>query len=962
MTRWWKCDLQVATPGARDFRGPSDGPWDLQTDAGRRAAAARYMERVVATGVEVLALADHNDASWTEIMVDAGRDVGITVFPGMEVTSGSGSDGVHIIILGGPDRTQADFDALLSGACGFTEIHPRFDPVHGTPASSPRTLTQILDDLPDGYLAIAPHALNDNGVASADTVRGNLRWKALHHDRLAAIDVGDVRNIASETSWHARFARRELTDFPCLPGLAFVSTSDAYELDTLGSRYTWIRMARPTLEALRQASLDHEARIVCDWDPRYSATTTPNDIGHAWVQAVRLDKLTTTEAPVEIKLDPRLTVLIGGRGSGKSSVVAALRCLYGDVDALPSQARAEMDGLLEAVFPDATLDGTHCLAYSGEQQTARWTHETRSISHRNAQESDDLPPDADAMPTDFKVRVINQKELFERAAHSTHDRHATSRNLLSLVDDALATGSAGPGGPAAFDAALAEAQTAWIGVARAHQSELEAAQQLPVVAARVEELTRQVAAFDNPDSVARRQRNDQRVAEATWLDATIADLQDAVDGLKGNLDEQLASVSRLAPDSTLDTSSPEAEDLASLSADVEQVRSKLHSGLRSALAEAESELAALQGRRASGPWQEAVARAVEDAAAYRDELAALGVDAAAYDRVRRGLASETRSLAQIQQRRARLPEMAGKVAQAWSEVEAMLASRHAGRMDLLDEVARRSELLRFTLRPRTDVTAWTARVRELLNLRADGFLGDVPELGEWLWGDVSDDEADRRQQLWREACVTGGFETLGAAIQLRSQWQQRLSGLDDVLRTRLGAEVADDTVAMEFLREGGDPGVDADWKPLTAGSPGQRSAAMLSFVLHHGVEPLVLDQPEDDLDTEWITQLVVRQLRTSRWTRQIVVVTHNANIPVNADAERVIVMENDAGGIKVRTTSPSSAEGGAVEHAGALEEPHVRADIQQILEGGVEAFVRRERRYNNELNTYRAAMRDLTSS
>ena len=125
-----------------------DGPWDLQTDGGRRAAAARYMERVVATGVEVLALADHNDASWTEIMVDAGRDVGITVFPGMEVTSGSGSDGVHIIILGGPDRTQADFDALLSSACGFTEIHPRFDPVHGTPASSPRTLTQISTTCP----------------------------------------------------------------------------------------------------------------------------------------------------------------------------------------------------------------------------------------------------------------------------------------------------------------------------------------------------------------------------------------------------------------------------------------------------------------------------------------------------------------------------------------------------------------------------------------------------------------------------------------------------------------------------------------------------------------------------------------------------------------------------------------------------------------------------------------------
>jgi len=133
---------------------------------------------------------------------------------------------------------------------------------------------------------------------------------------------------------------------------------------------------------------------------------------------------------------------------------------------------------------------------------------------------------------------------------------------------------------------------------------------------------------------------------------------------------------------------------------------------------------------------------------------------------------------------------------------------------------------------------------------------------------------------------------------------------------------------------------------------------MLSFVLHHGVDPLVLDQPEDDLDTEWITDLVVRQLRLSRWVRQLIVVTHNANIPVNADAERVITMENHAGGIRVRTSG--AADGSVVEHAGGLEEPHVRQDVQQIMEGGVAAFVRRELRYNNELNRYRAAMRSLS--
>jgi hypothetical protein len=92
----------------------------------------------------------------------------------------------------------------------------------------------------------------------------------------------------------------------------------------------------------------------------------------------------------------------------------------------------------------------------------------------------------------------------------------------------------------------------------------------------------------------------------------------------------------------------------------------------------------------------------------------------------------------------------------------------------------------------------------------------------------------------------------------------------------------------------------------------------------------------------------------------VIVVTHNANIPVNADAERVITMENFAGGIRVRRSA--SLDGTPIEHAGGLEEPHVREDVQRIMEGGVAAFVRRELRYNNELNRYRAAMQSITAS
>jgi ABC-type cobalamin/Fe3+-siderophores transport system ATPase subunit len=161
---------------------------------------------------------------------------------------------------------------------------------------------------------------------------------------------------------------------------------------------------------------------------------------------------------------------------------------------------------------------------------------------------------------------------------------------------------------------------------------------------------------------------------------------------------------------------------------------------------------------------------------------------------------------------------------------------------------------------------------------------------------------------------------------------------------------------MLFLREGSVPGNDKDWQLITEGSPGQRTAAMLAFVLHHGTEPLVLDQPEDDLDSEWISRLVVKELRASRWHRQLIVISHNANIPVLGDAEHVIALENRAGSLSLKC-SDIDARGTKqrIHHHGPVEYEVVRKDIQSIMEGGVAAFVRREQRYNNETSQLRTS-------
>lgn len=121
------------------------------------------------------------------------------------------------------------------------------------------------------------------------------------------------------------------------------------------------------------------------------------------------------------------------------------------------------------------------------------------------------------------------------------------------------------------------------------------------------------------------------------------------------------------------------------------------------------------------------------------------------------------------------------------------------------------------------------------------------------------------------------------------------------------------------------------FRPLEQGSPGQKTAAILAFLLAHGDEPIILDQPEDDLDNELIYELIVRQLRANKSRRQVVIVTHDPNIVINGDAELIVVMGSAAGQCRVL-------------RQGSLQSPEVRASVCDVMEGGREALERRYRR------------------
>lgn len=127
--------------------------------------------------------------------------------------------------------------------------------------------------------------------------------------------------------------------------------------------------------------------------------------------------------------------------------------------------------------------------------------------------------------------------------------------------------------------------------------------------------------------------------------------------------------------------------------------------------------------------------------------------------------------------------------------------------------------------------------------------------------------------------------------------------------------------------------LDVGGVPKTADelSTGQRCTTILPILLLESERPLLVDQPEDNLDNKYICESIVNKICQTKTRRQLIFVTHNPNIPVLGDAECVVVLEATSG------TQARVLDSGSVDK--------VKSHVETILEGGREAFEARRRKY-----------------
>lgn len=241
--------------------------------------------------------------------------------------------------------------------------------------------------------------------------------------------------------------------------------------------------------------------------------------------------------------------------------------------------------------------------------------------------------------------------------------------------------------------------------------------------------------------------------------------------------------------------------------------------------------------------------------------------------------------------------------------------------------------LSFSIRREIDIQRWTKEGEALLDLRMDG-----PFKGR---GELFRIASEGLLDAW----TSGDSEKVGAAlIEFAKTHEMSLKlhkpKADDFRPWAVKISnwlYSTDHISVSY-------GLQYDGVNIEQLSPGTRGIVLLLLYLAIDSEddrPLIIDQPEENLDPQSVFQELVHRFRESRKRRQIIIVTHNANLVVNTDADQVIVA-------KCGAHRPGQLPEITYE-CGSLENPRIRQLVCNILEGGERAF--RERAKRLRVNT-----------
>jgi AAA domain/AAA domain, putative AbiEii toxin, Type IV TA system len=843
----------------------------------------------------------------------------ITVFPAMELTLGVPCQAIIILDADFPDNL---FPALQTALT----INP-------VPDSEPRngnverlhnitTFTQLHEKLDEqtwlkGRYLILP---NVSGEGKFSLLRDGQHGKYANMPCVGGYIDGSLDKLKAGFKMRLEGKIKEWGN----KRIACFQTSDNRQEDhgKLGVYTTWVKWAVPTAEALRQACLAQESRISQE-EPRLPAIT---------ISRIEVSN-STFLGPIDLDFNAQYSALIGGRGTGKSTILEYLRWALcdqppgvSDEDSPNYQGRRAR--LIESTLTalGATVDVTFTL------------YDVPHTVRRHSKDGSVMLKIGDAelrSCTEGEVRALlpiqaySQKQLSNVSVRIDE----LTRFLTAPIRTELA-GLKTKGEEAAARlrqryAARQQAQSLTRDLANRDLAARSLQEQAASIQASLTGLTPEDRVIlDHEKSYSAVGR-----LIAGWAES-IKPIRDVLSELRQRAETQAANAASAS-------STVELEVFAEIVADYRS----LMASVSSLATQAEGELDAFVARRAvpTSPWgkwaaavetfRKAYLEATQRSSAHKERVAEL-------EQITARLNQHHIETARIQEQ---LTGLQGAEAQYDAERASWISSRveYDQLMDTQCQVLTKNSggTIRATIRRFANADNFVQRLREFIsgsNVRRE----KIESIGSAITAAV--DPIAAWQDILHDLELLADFkpeeEGAGRRPDTPALVRAGLSTSDlDKIATRLSSA---NWLELSLVEVNSEPAFEyqsreSEYIPFKNASAGQQATALLKTLLNEVGPPLVIDQPEEDLDNPVISE-IVEQIWIAKQKRQIIFASHNANLVVNGDAELVVWCDYRKAG---------DQSGGKIVGEGAIDVPLVREAIKKIMEGGEAAFKARREKY-----------------
>lgn len=890
---WWKFDFHTHTPASGDY---AKGQFDPNQITPRL-----WLEKYLEKGIQCVAVTDHNTTKWLGMLASEAeklREEGHTifVFPGIEITA---NGNIHILGIFDPSCSPEHVAGLIGAVKGTAGQIDK-------PCEA--SAIQVVEEIHRlGGLAIPAHVDLGAGAFVIDS------WQTYKE----LIDFSDAVEIIfperSET-WDEKRKKR----FNYLANKPKVLGSDAHMPREVGQGFTWVKMGEPNIDGLKLALIDGSSSVKLG----QNSPLNPNLIkSNKIIHSIKINnfKYINHQSGLHISFSPWLNSIIGSRGAGKSSVVEYSRIVLGKEEQLDRNQNLVPEILRSFRSFKKLSKDRNDIGVLLENSSISCIYEKENTKYKLnwkvGDQTEIFKIDSDGneiaengnISNRFPVSIYSQKQIFEMSKNPYF--------LVGVIDNEKDVNQY-------YDEILNKIVDLGKDFLELKQLDIKISKEKDIEG-RLAEISNFLAQIENEQNKGiienfkiYNDKNQMIVSYFIQTNELINDIRNLKD--KGNFtslnlilnqEESLEKAEQL--NSKIDSLKQSLDQYLN---DIEAISNDLKTDLSTSVF-------STNAKNAEDAYKETISTLEQSGVSFDDHAKLLHEQSALLS-----------NLSEINDHKQEREAIAEKIEAVYAEIILIRKNISLARQEFIQENFSNLSNVRVKLLPFGVMKEST--FREVIEKKDNVFVSSIY------------DDEEEKGILFNLLKAIREQENLDSASDLIFSFKQFL------LSEPLGQEILDncekrlidhlytmqknekfalnllswfpeDDLLIEFKTKNG------NFQPIHKGSAGQKSATILSLLLSFGDEPLILDQPEDDLDNSLITDLIVEKVRERKIHRQIIIVTHNPNIVVNGDSENIISLDNK-GVIQVSSH-------------GALQTREVRSEVCKIMEGGIQAL---EKRYN----------------